>query len=281
MKVRKAVVTAAGPDHHLPLQRLVDRHGVEKTALQLILDEIGQAGIEEIALVVRPGDTEAFRAAAGGHAAHLTFIEQSNPRGYGDAIYRAKEFVGREPFLHLVGDHLYLSRSEKGCARQLVERAEAESCSVSAVQATRENMLPYFGTIGGRRIPRDNKLYEVTQVVEKPTPTEAEQKLHIAGLRTGYYLCMFGMHVLSPLVMTLLADALNESGQRSLPLAAALAGLAERERYLAFEIAGTRYNIGVKYGLLIAQLAIALSGEDRDLVLTEMLQLLAERSHEP
>lgn len=277
MKVRKAVVTAAGPDHHLPLQRLVDRQGVEKTALQLILDEVGQAGIDEIAVVIRPGDREVFRVAAGDHAASLTFIEQTSPRGYGDAIYRAKEFVSREPFLHLVGDHLYLSGSDKCCARQLVELAEAENCSVSAVQATRENMLPYFGAIGGHRVARHNKLYEVSQVIEKPTPTEAEQKLHIAGLRAGYYLCMFGMHVLSPAVISLLGDVLDGSS-RSLPLAAALGSLAERERYLAFEIAGTRHNIGVKYGLLIAQLAIALSGDDRDLVLTEMLQLLAEKA---
>ena len=225
MKVKKAVVTAAGPDHHLPLQRLVDRHGQEKTALQLILDEVGQAGIDEIAVIVRPGDSEAFRAAAGDHAARLTFIEQTNPRGYGDAIHRAAGFVGREPFLHLVGDHLYRSGQSNGaggqcCAAQLVKMAENEECSVSAVQATRENMLPYFGTIGGRRVARHNKLYEVSQVIEKPTPTEAEQKLHIAGLRAGYYLCMFGMHVLTPQVMMLLADALarrKRKGCRSPP----------------------------------------------------------------
>ena len=95
MKVNKAVITAAGPDHHLPLQRLVNRRGEEKTALQLILDEVGQAGIEEIAVIVRPGDSEAFRDAAGDHAASLTFLEQTNPRGYGDAIHRAAGFVGR------------------------------------------------------------------------------------------------------------------------------------------------------------------------------------------
>jgi UTP--glucose-1-phosphate uridylyltransferase len=277
MKVRKAVVTAAGPDHHLPLQRLVDRHGAEKTALELILSEIEQAGIGDVAVVVRPGDTASFQAAAGAAGARLTFIEQAQPRGYGDAIFRARDFVGNEPFLHLVGDHLYLSSSEQGCAAQLVGLAEAEACAVSAVQATRETMLPYFGAIGGRRVPRRNKLYEVTQVIEKPTPTEAEQKLLIAGLRSGYYLCMFGMHVLTPTVMSLLDDLLASVTHKSVPLAAALAALAERERYLALEIDGARQNLGVKYGLLMAQLAIALSGDDRDQVLTELLQLVGER----
>lgn len=278
MRVRKAVITAAGPDHLLPLQRLVDRRGNEKTALQLILEEVEQAGIEEIAIVVRPGDPAAFRAAGGDMASRLVFIEQASPRGYGDAVNRAKDFAAHEPFLHLVGDHLYLSATNISCARQLVELAEAEECSVSAVQATRENKLPFFGAIGGQRVARSKNLYEVARVIEKPTPTEAEQKLMIAGLRSGYYLCMFGMHVLTPQAMNLLEEALAKAPSgKSVPLAAALAGLAERERYLAFEIAGVRYNIGVKYGLLIAQLALSLSGDDRDQVLTEMLQLLAER----
>lgn len=279
MKLRKAVITAAGPDHALPLQRLVDRTGVEKTALQLILEEVGQAGIEEICIVIRPGDREAYYDAAGSFASRLVFVEQNQPRGYGDALFRALDFVGRESFLHLVGDHLYVSGRDKGCASQLVEAAEHERCTVSAVQPTRESNLAFFGAIGGKRIPRRNQMYEVTSVLEKPTPTEAEQKLMVAGLRAGYYLCMFGMHVLSPSVMILLGEALEQfrDGQ-SVSLTAALAILAGRERYLAFQVNGTRYNIGVKYGLLIAQLALALSGEGRDRVLTELLQMLAERS---
>ena len=82
--------------------------------------------------------------------------------------------------------------------------AEAEACAVSAVQATRENLLPYYGTVGGRRVPGQRDLYAVETVVEKPTPTEAEQRLIVPGLRAGHYLCFFGMHVLTPAVMELL-----------------------------------------------------------------------------
>jgi UTP--glucose-1-phosphate uridylyltransferase len=278
MRIRKAVVTAAGMDHSLPLQRLVARNGQEKTALQLILEEAGDAGIEESCVVIRPGDKAAFYDAAGPIAPRLVFVEQDEPRGYGDALRRARQFTGNEFFLHLVGDHLYLSATEQSCARQLVQLAQAESCSVSAVQATRESKLPYFGVIGGKRVAQREHLYEVTQVLEKPTPTEAEQRLQVAGLPAGHYLCLFGMHVLSPTVMDLLGEALeNASAGGKPPLTAALAHLSERERFLAFEINGSRYNIGVKYGLFIAQLALALSGEGRDQVLTELVQMLAER----
>lgn len=278
MKIRKAVITAAGVDHALPLQRLVDRSGQEKTALELILEEAAAAGVEDTCVVICPGDREAFQDAAGPFASRLVFVEQSHPRGYADALRRAGGFVGQEPFLHLVGDHLYLSATQEGCARQLIQVAQTESCSISAVQATRESKLPYFGAIGGKRVTQRTRLYEVTQVLEKPTPTEAEQKLQVAGLRSGYYLCLFGLHVLTPVVMDLLQETIDRAGDHEKPsLTAALGKLAERERYLCYEIEGTRYNIGVKYGLLLAQFALALSGEGRDQVLTELVQMLADR----
>ena len=280
MKVRKALITAAAPAQPtLPLQRLVDRDGADKTALQLIVEEVVSAGVDEICVVIQPGDQAAYRAAAGGEVDRITFVEQPSPRGYGDALFRARDFVARESFLHLVGDHLYTSDTNRPCARQLMDVASEHQCAVSAVQATRENKLPFFGTVGGKSVPQHTDLYEVTTVVEKPTPTEAEQHLVIGGQRAGFYLCFFGMHVLTPTVMDILADLPSQSSAPAkIELSEALATLAQRERYLALEVKGSRYNIGAKYGLLIAQLAIALSGCDRDRILTELVELLATGS---
>jgi len=193
----------------------------------------------------------------------------------------ARDFVGDEPFLHLVGDHVYLSTGERCCAQQLVDMASAQACSVSAVQATRETKLPYFGAIGGQVVPGQSGLYEVTKVLEKPTPTKAEQELIVAGIRSGYYLCFFGMHVLTPAVMEILAERITAAQGERVQLAAALSLLAQRERYLALELQGNRYNIGVKYGLLMAQLALALHGKDRESILAELVELLATGSVSP
>ena len=121
------------------------------------------------------------------------------------------------------------------------------------------------------------RLYQVDTVLEKPTPTEAEQKIDVPGLRAGYYLCFFGMHVLTPAVHRVLAGMFKENAGRetSVHLRAALAQLAESERYVAAELDGRRYDFGVKYGLLTAQLALALAGKDRDEVLRGMVELLA------
>lgn len=279
MEVKKAIITAAGANQRtLPLQTVVDRDGVPKTALAILVEEVLAAGIEEICVVVWPGDQAAYRAAAGPHATRLTFVEQPTPRGYGQAVYCGRAFVGEAPFLLLVGDHLYVSGTAKRCAQQLVEVATAEHCAVSAVQATHESKLPYYGTVGGRLLPGRKGLYEITDVVEKPTPTEAEQRLIVPGLRAGYYLCFFGLHVLTPTVMELLSQAVTQApASAAVQLTPALAALAGRERYLAVELEGRRYDIGAKYGLWIAQLALALAGRDRDEVLTALVELLAAR----
>ena len=279
MEITKAVITAAGRSQRtLPLQTLIDSDGVEKSVLGILIDEVLRAGVEEICIVVHPGDEESYATEAGDHVARLQFVRQEKPLGYGHAIYCAREFTGDAPFLHLVGDHLYVSRQGSGCASKLVKVAERESCAVSAVQATRENFLPYYGTIGGQRLHERTDLYRVETVIEKPTPTIAEQRLIVPGLRAGHYLCFFGMHVLTPTIFAILEDLIaSASDQRGVWLADALTRLAQQEQYLALEMKDLRYDIGVKYGLMTAQMALALSGEDRDIVLSQLLALLAER----
>jgi UTP--glucose-1-phosphate uridylyltransferase len=278
VEIKKAIITAASPSQRtLPLQTLVDRDGATKTALRILIEEIVAAGIEEICVVICPGDQAAYAAAASGQGGRLQFMEQKAGKGYGHAVLRAREFVGNSSFLLLVGDHLYVSGTEKRAAQQLVERAAVENCSISAVQATHESKLPYYGSVGGRLVAGAKGLYEVAEVLEKPTPTEAEQRLIVPGLRAGHYLCFFGMHVLTPTVMQLLEAEAAHAGDRAVHLTPALAKLAKRERYLACELQGRRYDIGVKYGLLTAQLALALDGRDRDEVLSGLVELLARR----
>lgn len=273
MNVTKAVITAAGPrQRRLPLQTLVDGDGVPKSALAILAGEILDAGISEVAVVVCPGDEAAYAAAAGPLAGRMRFIAQAEPLGYGHAVRCAAEFTGDEPFLLTVGDHLYTSRSEQSCVAQLLATAAAANCAVSAVQATHESRLPYYGCVGGRRVGGAERLYEVETVVEKPTPTEAEQRLVVPGLRAGHYLCFFGMHVLTPRVM----EWLGGHPEGGVDLSSALAEAARRERYLAHELCGRRHDIDRDYGLLATQLALGLAGKDRAQVLALITEALVQ-----
>jgi UTP--glucose-1-phosphate uridylyltransferase len=279
MKIRKALITAANPRQRtLPLQTLIDAHGEPKTALQLVLEEAATAGIEEFCVIVCPGDEAAYAEASGALRPRIRFIPQQKPRGYGHAVLGGAEFIGDEPFLHLVGDHLHVARGPTSCARQLIDIAVAENTSVSAVQPTRESQITSYGAVGGRLVGGEKPLYQIETVLEKPTPSVAEQQLIVPGLRAGFYLCFFGLHVLGAEIFSLLEEQSAAQADKPLGLSPALHALAERQRYLAFSIAGRRYDIGAHYGLLFAQLALSLSGRERDHVLTQLVELLAARA---
>jgi UTP--glucose-1-phosphate uridylyltransferase len=276
--IKKAVITAAAKSQRtLPLQTLIDRDGNEKSLLRILIEQSLAAGVENIAVVVFPGDEHSYAQSAGTYASSVTFVPQPEARGYGHAIHCARSFTMDDPFLHIVGDHLYISTGEVSSALRMVQLAQQERCSVSGVRLTRESLLSRFGTVGGRRVPLQSNVYRVDTVIEKPTPTEAEQHLLVSGIRSGYYLCFSGIHVLTASVMDILGSTLAADPEARVTLVDALSALARKEQYLAIEDNGRRYDLGAPYGLLIAQMALALSGRNRGEVLTQMVELLADR----
>ncbi len=112
-----------------------------------------------------------------------------------------RDFVKDEPFLLLLGDHVYISAQNRRCARQLIETAKEHHASVSAVKATPEHLIHLYGTVAGKRVHGQPKLYEVREVIEKPNPSLAELRFVGAWFATGALPCFFGMHVLEPTVM--------------------------------------------------------------------------------
>jgi UTP--glucose-1-phosphate uridylyltransferase len=307
VQITKAVITAAGRGaRQYPasdtvqkaMLPLVDCDGLTKPLLQIIAEEAQDSGIERICVVSAPGDEVVYRRHFRSYAENLrsaykgvewaeeqarrlddlerrlSFAVQAEPDGYGHAVWCAREFAAGDPVLLLLGDHLYVSKEPRRCARQLLDLAAAESCAVSAVQETREHLIHQYGTVGAKRLPDRSDVYAIEEVIEKPTPTLAELRLQVPGLRAGHYLCFFGMHVLTPAVFELLGELVardaREGGQ--IQLTTALNALSRRERYLALETRGARHNIGVKFGVVEAQIALALSGVDRERMLAGLLE---------
>ena len=309
MKIKKAVITAAARGERLypvadtvqkAMLPAVDIDGLHKPVIQIIAEEAFASGIEEICVVCAPGDGERYISAF--HSlrenlvksfknvdwarkeaekinhllSHIQFAEQTEAQGYGHAVYCAKDFVKSEPFLLLLGDYLYVSDiPQMRCAAQLIELATQENCAVSAVNPTNEHQITRYGTLTGKQLPGRSGVYQIEKIIEKPSLSLAELELQTPGLRIGYYLCFFGMHVLTPAVFDILEEEIAR-GNTNVLLTPALQELAKSDKYLALEVKGNRYDLSKKHGLLQAQIALGLAGEAHDETLTTMVELLAE-----
>jgi len=315
--VRKAVITAAGRGtRQFPATRsiqkemmpLVDRDGIAKPTIQIIVEECLASGIEEICIVVSPGGDEPFRrhfaalddderrafkgkdwALAQADALRrieerVTYVVQEAPEGYGHAVHQSRAFVGDEPFLLLLGDHVYISGTRKRCARQVIDTYALVECAVSGVQQTPDDKLHLFGTVAGERLGQsDPPTYSVRSIVEKPSIDYAAEHLQTPGVKRGWYLAFFGMHVLPPRLFECLekhiVDNIRQGGE--IQLTSSLEMLRTLERYVAVETLGERLDMGVPLGYIETQLALGLSGVDRDEVLTTLMRHVARSaSHE-
>jgi UTP--glucose-1-phosphate uridylyltransferase len=271
----KAIITAAGVYHrHLPVQTLTGREGYAVTTLFSQILELVDAGIQEIGMVISPGTENLYREAAGEHVDKLSFIVQHERLGYGHAVSLTRDWVGNDDFILMVGDHIFVSQDpRKNCVTQVIEPYLSERCPVSAVQSTHESQIRFFGTIGGEYFDANRSLYRIHQVTEKPTPTEAEERLWVPGMRGGYYLCFFGIHLLTPRIFDYLLPL--KDGKGFTGFSEALQAYGRDVQYLAVELKGKRYDLENRHGLLFAQLALALDSKHRDEVLSGLIELLA------
>jgi UTP--glucose-1-phosphate uridylyltransferase len=311
-KVRKAVITAAGRGTRqypasTAVQKemfpLVDRDGLTKPVIQIIGEEAIDSGIEEICIITQPGEEKLYRdyfrrldddmvkafrgkdwailesEKLGAFGERLSFAEQHTPEGFGHAVYQAKKFVGDEPFLLLLGDHIYISDIKDRCARQLIKVYEQYMCDVvTGVQPTVERLLHLFGVLKGQPVDPARGIYKAELIIEKPSVEAAREKLITPMLPAGNYLAHFGMHVFSPRIFDSLEYLIknNIREKNEFQLTAAQEHLrSQSDKYWAVVTQGQRYDTGIPYGLMETQLALALNGVHRTEICEAIARILA------
>jgi UTP-glucose-1-phosphate uridylyltransferase len=276
--VRKAVIPAAGLVTRLfPATQaikkeffpIVDQDGIVKPAILLIIEEAMRAGIEEVILVIQDRDRETFqsffdvaRAADrfgklpaslqdyGRRIAqmrrHVSFAAQASQEGFGHAVYSARQAVGSEPFLLMLGDHLYQSENTRSCARQLLEAYGRTGRSVLGLRRVQEHEVVHYGTACGQWLEKD-RLLEAAQFVEKPEVDYARSHLRVPGLPEAEYLAFFGQYVIKPRVFDFLEERIVH-GRREwgeFQLTSALEDLRQEDGFLGLVIDGRCYDIGL------------------------------------
>ena len=274
MKVRKAIIPAAGlgtrllpntksiPKEMLPL--------VDKPVIQYIVEEAVSAGIEEILIITNRGKSpiedyfdyapdledrlirdgkkdEADTVRAVADMADVFFLRQKETKGLGHAIWRAKTFVGDEPFAILLGDDIMLS--EKPVLKQLVEAAEEHSCSAIAVREVPDELIVKYSSVKLEE-QLSERVFRIGDMNEKPT---LEEKF------SNY--AILGRYVLTPAIFDILAHT-APGRNNEIQLTDGMKELCRMEPMCAVDFEGRRYDTGNLKGYLEAIIDFALKNEE-------------------
>jgi len=276
-RVRKAVIPAAGFGTRLfpaskamkkELFPVVDSQGRAKPIIMVIVEEAVNAGIEEVCLVVQEGDLPLFEEFFHsppriehfnklsredqrysdyilelGH--RVTFVTQHSQEGFGHAVYCAREWVKDEPFLLLLGDHIYASDTETSCARQILDVYERVGGNVVGLKVTPIEELHKFGCVTGTW-QEPEVLLAVTEFAEKPEASYAREHLHVEGMDGNQFLTVFGQYVLSPKIFDYLQENLqhNVRERGEFQLTSCLDALRREEGFTGYLVRGRRFDIG-------------------------------------
>lgn len=274
MKVRKAIIPAAGlgtrllpntksiPKEMLPL--------VDKPVIQYIVEEAVSAGVEEILIITNRGkspiedyfdyapdleerlrsdgkikDAEIVRSVA--DMADIFFLRQKETKGLGHAIWRAKSFVGDEPFAILLGDDIMLG--DKPVLKQLVEAAEANNCSAIAIREVPDELITKYSSVKlGEKL--SDRVYRITDMNEKPALDEKFSNYAILG-----------RYVLTPGIFDILEHT-APGRNNEIQLTDGMKALCHMEKFTGVDFEGRRYDTGNLKGYLESIIDFALKNEE-------------------
>ncbi len=277
VRVSKAVIPAAGFGTRMfpatkatkkELFPIIDSDGIAKPAILLIVEEAIEAGMDEIIIVVQEDDLADFQSffnvqvsienynklprASQEYSRRLLdmgrkvrFIVQERQEGLGHAVLMAHEQVGDEPFLLMLGDHIYRSQQSRSCAGQLVDAYSKHRTNIIGLRSTPETNVSSFGAVTGDWL-EDQSLLHITEFVEKPSVDYARNNLRVVGLPDDQYLTIFGQYIIEPQIFNYLEEHIHNNVRErgEFQLTSALDRLRQESGFMGLVIDGQRYDIG-------------------------------------
>ncbi|MGG0788104.1 UTP--glucose-1-phosphate uridylyltransferase GalU [Peribacillus simplex] len=291
-KVTKAIIPAAGlgtrflpatksqPKEMLPI--------VDKPAIQYIIEEAVESGIEDIIIVTGRGkraiedhfdksyELEETLAKNGkikqlkeiqniSKLANIHYIRQKEPLGLGHAIGCAKKFIGDEPFAVLLGDDIVNSH-DKPCLKQLIEVYDRYNSSVIGVQEVPNEEVSKYGIISMKNGEIDKDCFHINNLIEKPKVKDAPSNYAIMG-----------RYILRPEIFEILEKQTPGAGGE-IQLTDAIKRLNESQMVCAYKFQGIRHDVGDKFGFVKAQIEFSLEREDLRDNLIQYLEKVLEKA---
>ncbi|MEM9939171.1 MAG: UTP--glucose-1-phosphate uridylyltransferase GalU [Pseudomonadota bacterium] len=271
MSIRKAVLPVAGfGSRVLPMTKSIPKEllpVVDRPALQYVVDEALQAGIEHIVFITGRNkgaiedyfdmayelETSLAKKSSKAHilkqvqatrlpAGSSSFVRQQEPLGLGHAIWCAKDIIGNEPFAVLLPD--VIVKAQKSCLAQMVEAYDKVGGNIIAVDPVPEERVSSYGVI--TPVQRDGRLIEMSGMVEKPPRDQAPSNLAITG-----------RYILQGDIFDLLENQETGAGGE-IQLTDSMARLMEMQKFYAYEFEGAPYDCGSKAGYFNAVVAHAI-----------------------
>ena len=284
-KIKKAIITAAGFGTRLfPMTSIVRKeflpivepNGRMLPLLLANIEEAFDAGIEEIAIIIQEADKATFEkfldqalplehynalsdrarqesAKIRERCQKVILITQAEQRGLGHAISLAREWVGNQPFLLVLGDHLFVPNGNMKCAKQLVGVYNEIEANLIGVQETVESEVGRFGTVTGNWVSHGegNELLFITKFKEKPSTEYAREFLKVEGVAESKYLTVFGLYVLTPGVLDELERrSVSSESSGEIQLTDALEHLRKNIPFFGYIVEGKKIDIGIPEGYL-------------------------------
>jgi UTP--glucose-1-phosphate uridylyltransferase len=269
MKIKKAIIPAAGLGTRvLPASKSMPKEMlpiVDKPAIQYIVEEAVKSGITDILIITNRGknviedhfdhsiELENILKSRGrddtlkelddlANMANIYFIRQKETRGLGDAVLRAKQFVGDEPFAVLYGDDVIIG--ETPTTKELIDAYEKYGKSVVGIKAVNDEAICKYCSLAVEKL--DETTYSVSDMIEKPTLEQKLSNFSILGR------CLLDSKIFEILERTPLGAG-NE-----LQLTDAMREIAKTEGMIGVDFSGTRYDMGNKFGILKANIEVGL-----------------------
>ncbi|MDD5127893.1 MAG: UTP--glucose-1-phosphate uridylyltransferase GalU [Dehalococcoidales bacterium] len=292
MKIKKAVIAAAGwGTRFLPITKSLPKEMLpllNKPLIQYSVEEAAACGLELVVIITSSGkreiedyfdrrfELENILSQKGEHRlarevrclcdlTDICYIRQKEQMGLGHALLTAKNIIGNEPFTLFLPDDIF--EYGETVLRRMLDISEKHNSSVIAVKPVPETEVSRYGIVAARRL--EDRIYEVKDLVEKPSPGEAPSNLAIMG-----------RYVLTPAIFEAL-EKVTPGKNGEIQLTDGLNGLARREPVYAYEFIGERYDAGTLPGWLETTVTLALRNPELGPRFRNYLTALLQRTGEP
>jgi UTP-glucose-1-phosphate uridylyltransferase/mevalonate kinase len=281
--VKKAIIPVAGYGTRMyPATKIIkkeffpviDRDGLAKPVILMLLEELEKAGIEEICLVINGAEDEHqyrkffYEPLPDEHLEKLTpeirqyeqiirrignkieYVVQNDKRGFGHAVYLCRQFTAGKPVLLLLGDTIYRTENEKNCTEQLLEAYDKTKKNTLSIHKIEIEDVINYGLVTGKWLDQDpdERMMEVQKIVEKPSEEYAKEFLQVPSEPGKFaYYAVFGEYVLTPEVFTVLGknieDNITMNGE--IQLTDALDEIRQELGLNGYVVDGRMFDVGI------------------------------------